>query len=137
MRLFFCRIGLYANLQTNRATVYNKHHNAIQMQPPFLPSATKLRRLCFYTCLSCCSQGGGLPQCMLGYHTPPRGTPPWEAPPPQEAHHPWKHTHPPREAHPTPLRTHPTGMHSCLKMTLRHLKHEPACEVPSRRNIFI
>ena len=34
-----------------------------------LPSATKLRRLCFYTCLSFCSQGG-LPQYMLGYHPP-------------------------------------------------------------------
>ena len=26
----------------------------------FLPSATKLRRLCFYTCLSFCSQGWGV-----------------------------------------------------------------------------
>ena len=28
-----------------------------------------LRRLCFYTCLSFCPRRG-LPQCMLGYHTP-------------------------------------------------------------------
>ena len=40
-----------------------------------LPSATKLRRLCFYTCVSV--HRGGLPQCMLGY-TPP---PPWEQTP--------------------------------------------------------
>ena len=55
---------------------------------------------------------GGLPQCMLGYHTPPG-----------------KHTHTPREAHTPPGSihthspswetaaaadgTHPTGMHSC------------------------
>ena len=39
----------------------------------------RLRRLCFYTCLSFCP-GGGLPHCMLGYtpgtrgkHPPPRG----------------------------------------------------------------
>ena len=45
-----------------------------------LPSATKLRRLCFYTCLSFCSRGG-LPQCMLGYR-PLRSTPPGSTPPP-------------------------------------------------------
>ena len=33
-----------------------------------LPSATKLRRLCFYRRLSV-HRGGCLPQCMLGYHT--------------------------------------------------------------------
>ena len=38
-------------------------------KPYSLLSATKLRRLCFYTCLSFCSQGG-LPQCMMGYHPP-------------------------------------------------------------------
>ena len=43
----------------------------------FLPSATKLRWLCFYTCLSVCPQGvGGLPQCMLGYHTREQAPPP-------------------------------------------------------------
>ena len=40
----------------------------------FLPSATQLRRLCFYRCLS--AHWGGLPQCMLGY--PPQE----QAPPP-------------------------------------------------------
>ena len=39
---------------------------------PFLPSATKLRRLCFYSCLSV--HGRGLPQCMLGCHPPLPGT---------------------------------------------------------------
>ena len=39
-----------------------------------LPSATKLRRLCFYTCLSFCPHGGGLPRCMLG--SPPGSRPP-------------------------------------------------------------
>ena len=52
----------------------------------FLPSATKLRRLCFYTCLSFCPQGD-LPQCMLGYppgswHPPGADTPPGSKPPP-------------------------------------------------------
>ena len=43
----------------------------------FLPSATKLRRLCFYRRLSV-HRGGGwgcLPQCMLAYHTPREQTP--------------------------------------------------------------
>ena len=51
-----------------------------------LPSATKLLRLCFYTCLSFCSRGGRLPQCMLGYH-PPDQAPPWEQTPPRSRHH--------------------------------------------------
>ena len=57
-------------------------------------------RLCFYTCLWFCSQGGGLPHCMLGYprdqrqaplgadtpldQAPPRAEPPGPAPPPKE-----------------------------------------------------
>ena len=45
----------------------------------FLPSATKLRRLCLYTCLSV--HRGGLPQCMLGYH-------PWSRIPPRSRHPP-------------------------------------------------
>ena len=34
----------------------------------YLPSATKLRRLCFYTCLSFCPRGGGgaIPACIAG-----------------------------------------------------------------------
>ena len=67
----------------NRGGRYVSYWNAY-----LLPSAKKLRRLCFYTCLSFCSQGGGLPQYMLGYHPPPR-----------EAHL-------PREAHPPPGSTH-------------------------------
>ena len=35
-----------------------------------LPSATKLRRLCFYRHLSVHTGLGCLPQCMLGYHIP-------------------------------------------------------------------
>ena len=45
-----------------------------------------MRRLCFYTSLSFCSQGECLPQCMLGYTPPPAGT----------RHHPGKQT-PPQE----------------------------------------
>ena len=53
-------------------------------------------------------RGGVLPQCMLGYHTPPgQGrtppdqTPPWIRHPPQIRHH---HHHPPP---PPPIRHHP------------------------------
>ena len=66
----------------------------------FLPAVTKLwPRLCFYSCLWFCPQGG-LPQCMLGYQPPPpKQTPPRADPPP--AYGQWA------------AGTHPTGMHSC------------------------
>ena len=44
-----------------------------------LPSATNLRRLCFYTCLSFCPQGGSA-LVHAGKEAPPRK----EAPPPRE-----------------------------------------------------
>ena len=89
-----------------------------------LPSATKLRRLCFYTCLSFCSQGG-VPQSMLEYHTPreahlPGSTPPPREshPRPREAHPPRKHTTPgkqtPQEAHTFPGKLPPPGKHTPL-----------------------
>ena len=83
-----------------------------------LPSATKLRRLCFYTCLSFCSQGGGLPQCMLGYHhLPPRAdTHPQSRPPgagiPPSRHPSRPGTTPPEQAPPragTPAADTPLG----------------------------
>ena len=57
-------------LQTNTST----ENSSLQVA---LVTARKrsLRRLCFYTCLSFCPQGG-LPQCMLGYPPPPRAEPP-------------------------------------------------------------
>ena len=89
-----------------------------------LPSATKLRRLCFYTCLSFCPRGGGvLPQCMLGYH-PPSRPPPGADPPPPRSRHTARSRHPPGADTPQEQispetatvadGTHPTGMHSCL-----------------------
>ena len=75
----------------------------------FLPSATKLRRLCFYMCVCLSTGGGGLPQCMLGYRpreqAPPRagsppgaGTPQEQAPPREQA--PPQNRHPPEQATP-------------------------------------
>ena len=56
----------------------------------FLPSATKLRRLCFYTCLLVILfTGGGLPQYMLGYHTSQD-----QAPPSPRTRHPPEQTPP-------------------------------------------
>ena len=77
-----------------------------------LPSATKLRRLCFYTCLSLSTGGVCLSAC--------RDATPWEQALPGTRH-------PPRNQAPAPARdqappeqtatvadgTHPTGMHSC------------------------
>ena len=78
-----------------------------------LPSATKLQRLCFYTCLSFCSQGGASasvharipppgPGTPLGADTPPRSRPPRTRTPP------------PRETATVADGLHPTGMHTCL-----------------------
>ena len=81
---------------------------------------------CFYTCVSV--HGGGLPQCMLGYHPPGPETPPGPGtlPLPADTLPPGPGT--PRSRHPlgpgTPPPptqqtatvadgTHPTGMHSC------------------------
>ena len=65
-----------------------------------------LQRLCFYTCLSFCSQGGGLPQCMLGYHPPSR---------------------PHRSRHPPPLGSrHPRGADT------PESRHPPGADPPPR-----
>ena len=53
----------------------------------YLPSATKLRRLCFYRHVSV-HMGGCLPQCMLGYHTPQEQNPPGSRQPPWSRHPP-------------------------------------------------
>ena len=54
----------------------------------FLPSAAKLRRLCFYTCLSLCSQGGSA-SVHAGMPPPEKEVPPpgKEAPPGKDAPH--------------------------------------------------
>ena len=75
-----------------------------------LPSATKLRRLCFYTCLSV-HKGGGQPQCMLGYHHPPG------AGIPTRSRHP-----PPQQTATVADGTHPTGMHSCSTLIILWFK---------------
>ena len=64
----------------------------------YLPSATKLRRLCFYTCLSVHS--GGV---STSVHT---GIPPQYTPPGADT--------PPQQTATAADGTHPTGMHSCL-----------------------
>ena len=84
----------------NHPVTSREQQNRVYEKSPksgLLPSATKLRRLCFYTCVSV--HRGGLPQCMLGRpppvdtprsrhpspprsrHTPPEQTPHWEQTP--------------------------------------------------------
>ena len=72
----------------------------------FTARKRSLQRLCFYTCLSFCSQGG-LPHCMLRYHTPGADTP-------QEADPPVADTPPPPEqTPPTPgADTPPCAVHA-------------------------
>ena len=91
-------------------------------QQLFLPSATKLRRLCFYTCLSFCSRGGGVCLSACWDTTPGAGTP-WEQTPPRSGTpldqappgaDPLEHA-PPDRAHPpgadTPQSRHPQSRH--------------------------
>ena len=59
--------GIWWNHEGNR--VCHTHHDFV-IRNFILTSATKLRRLCFYTCLSV--HRGGLPQCILGYHLLPQ-----------------------------------------------------------------
>ena len=87
----------------------------------FLPSATKLRRLCF---LQASVHGGGgvcLSACWdttpYQEQTPPEQTPPG-ADTPQSRHPP-----PHRDTVTTADGTHPTGMHSCFKLFWIFLKH--------------
>ena len=121
---------------TRIAPVYDCYHGR------FLPSATKLRRLCFYTCLSFCPRGGVcLSACWdttpLGAdpphrHPPGANTPlgadtPWEQTPPEQTP-PGADTlprsrNPPRSRHPPEMATvadgtHPTGMLSCNGLEL-------------------
>ena len=97
----------------------------------FLPSATKLRRLCFYrrlsvhmkgVCLSACWDTTPLPQSRQppgvdippGPDRPPRADTPWDQTPRDR-------TPPSRETATAADGTHPTGMHSCFNFTFLHL----------------
>ena len=77
-------------------------------------------------CVILFTGGGCLPQCMLGYHTPPRADTPWELTPP------WEQTLPlgadtplgaetPQSRHPPPEQTPPQSRH-----TLPRSRHPPA-----------
>ena len=83
----------------------------ILMSPSFnliLLSANKVvERYCFYTCLSFCSQRGGVHP--LGRHNPLADIPPGQTPP--QADTPGQ-TYTPKTAT-VADGTHPTGMHSC------------------------
>ena len=87
-----------------------------------LPSATKLRRLCFYTCLSVILFTGAV--CLSAcWDTTPRDQAhtlpgPSTSTPQDQAHtpetrHPRPGRHPPGTRHTPWDGTHPTGMHSC------------------------
>ena len=52
--------------------------------------------------LSVCPQGGGLPQCMLGYPPPGEGTRRQQTPPPLEQTPPWEEAPSPLEQAPSP-----------------------------------
>ena len=90
-----------------------------------------LRRLCFYTCLSFCSQGGGGSASVHAWIPPPsprtRHTPPEQTPPPRDQAPPPRSRHPHRTRPSLPYcychvtataadGTHPTGMYSCLNV---------------------
>ena len=106
----------------------------------FLPSATKLRRLGFYTYLSVILFTGGLPQCMLGYQPPRTRHSPEQTLPPEQTPrsrpllgpgtpHPGPGTLPPPGPGTPPRQqtatvgdgTHPTGMHSCCLLNFNYV----------------
>ena len=62
-----CTVGVGSEMDRNRSNMRIKSFVDDIFPRYFLPSATKLRRLCFYRRVSV--HTGGLPQCMLGYHT--------------------------------------------------------------------
>ena len=79
--------------------------------PTSLPSATKLQRLCFYTCLSFCSQGEcTIPACITGGLA--AGL--------QGGCLLWGSLEPPLRKQTATVAdgTHPTGMHSCFKLPI-------------------
>ena len=92
-------------------TANNSGQNA-----PSLPSATKLRRLCFYRCLSFCPPGGGgvLSQQVVSQHALQQGEGGafsgglWRP-------------GPRKQTATIADGTHPTGMYSCSKILLRKL----------------
>ena len=110
----------------------------------FLPSATKLRRLCFYRHLSVHRGGGGV--CLsawwdttppiadtpLGADTPPRADTPWSRHPPRSRHPPEADTprsRPPQEqTHPhraDPLRSRPPRSRHPPEQTPPQSRHPP------------
>ena len=103
----------------------------------FLPSATKLRRLCFYTCLSVIlfTGEGGLPQCMLGYH-PLSGHPRRTRQTP-ETRHPPEQTSPQQQMATVADCMHPTGMHSFFKLILLTCsQHHHFLDIYLNKNAF-
>ena len=83
-------------------------------------------------CVILFTGGRCLPQCMLGYHTPPGADTPQEPDTPPGT----KYTPPARKQTPAygqrAAGTHPTGMHSCLKMS-----PQPILEPKGYRNRVI
>ena len=106
--------------QTSQNMFNNNPHYEDSCPPIFTAHNKVGARLCFYTCLLFCSQGG-LPHCMLGYpprtrgrHPPIPGTPREQTPPgpgTPSAVHDGRYG---QQA----VGTHPTKMHSCLKTKL-------------------
>ena len=99
------------------------HHPKFQKDPLSLPSTMKLRRLCFYTCLSV--HGGGV--CLVHAGIPPPGSrqPPRSRHPPG-ADTPLEQTPPHQQTSPGETATaadgtHPTGMHSYFNGNFSHL----------------
>ena len=90
----------------------------------FTTRKRSLRRLCFYTYVSLCSQGeylGRYPPVRytpLGRYTPWAGTPPWASTPPLGQ------VHPPRQVH------HPLGMYTSQTGTPPRQVHPPGQVFP-------
>ena len=92
---------------------------------------TKLREGYVFTAVCDSVHGGGLSQCMLGYHPPPRSRHPPEQTPP------WSRHTPPPGSSPCAVHAgrygqqaggmHPTGMQSCFLTDIRAYGEEIYC----------
>ena len=94
-------------------------NRSVRNYTPLITVRNEVAKVMFLHLSVILSTGGGLPQCMLGTHTPPpRCRPPgpdtsWNQTPPGTRHPPDQTYPPPRETAAAADGTHPTGMHSC------------------------
>ena len=121
-----------SNNSTSSSSNYSRHSSRppqVRHVPDLFTVRNEVAKVMFLH-LSVSPRGGGLPQCVLGYHPPGAGThTPRSRPSLGSRHTPLEQAPPPRACtlrsrHPSQQTaivadgTHPTGMHSCVRVHL-------------------